>query len=141
MAQGGDLARGAIGGFLNHVTRVTLLPVPFDLMAGRRIIQTLPPFVICLAAKTAAHRLNYITRVSEKTHDTRFGQCLEAERGGGYFSLLVGSFAQISSERAPQSAKPEHSYRRGASFLAPVAEARTVTIDGDGLCRFAVGIG
>ena len=30
VAQGGDLARGAVGGFLNHVTDVTLRPVPFN---------------------------------------------------------------------------------------------------------------
>src|SRR6266436_5323375 len=122
------------------MARVTLLPDPLDLMARRCIVQTFPPLMICLAAKAAAHRLDHITRVGIKTHHTRFGQCFEAECGGGNLSLLVGCFTQISSERAPQSAKPEQRYRRGASFIASIAEARTVTIDSDGLHRSAVGI-
>ena len=141
MAQRRDFARGAIGGFLNHVAGMTLLPGPFDLMTGRRIVQALPPFVICLATKAARHRLDHIARVGVQTHHTGFGQGFEAECGGGNLGLLVGGLAQISSERAPQSAKPEQRYRRRARFFAAIAEARAVTIDGDRLRRFAIGFG
>src|SRR5713101_3854365 len=111
------------------MARVTLLPDPLDLMTRRRIVRTFPPLMICLAAKAAAHRLNHITRVGIKTHHTGLGQCFKAECGGGNLGLLVGCFAQICPERAPQSAKPEQRYRRGPSLVASIAEARTITID------------
>src|SRR5260221_14249450 len=131
MTQRCDLARGAIGGFLNQVARMTSLPYPLDLMPVYGAVQTLPPFVICLAPKTATHRLDHITRVGIKAHDTRFGQGFEAERGGRNLSLLVGRVAQISSEGPPQSTKPEQRHCRGARFFAAIAEARSIAIDGD----------
>src|SRR5205085_10827116 len=45
VTKGGDLASGAIGSFLNHMTNVTLRPVPFHFVPRLRFIQTLPPIV------------------------------------------------------------------------------------------------
>src|SRR6266513_6150335 len=127
MTQRGDLARGPIGGLLNHVAVVTFRPVPFDLMTGRGFVQTLPPLVICLAAVTAFHRLNYVTRVGVQTHAARLLQCFEAERCRGDLSLLIGGFTQIDSESPPQPLIAQQRHRRRAGYFATVAEARAVT--------------
>src|SRR5207245_11521892 len=72
VTEGGYLAGGAIGCFLNDMAGVPLRPLPLDLMATRRFIQTFPPVMICLAAKAPFHRLDHVTRVRVQTHATRF---------------------------------------------------------------------
>src|SRR5580765_7640445 len=72
MAQRRDFARGLVRGLLNHMADVALRPLPFDLMTRRRFVQTLPPIVICLAAKRAFHGFNHVTRVVMNRDATRF---------------------------------------------------------------------
>src|SRR6266436_8578662 len=131
MTQRGDLARGAIGGFLNHVAVVTLRPVPLDLVTGRGFVQTLPPLVICLAAIAALHRLNDVTRVGVQSHAARLLESFEAECRGHNFSLLIGGLTEIDSESPPQPLIAKQSDRGGAGYFAAVAQTRAVTENGD----------
>ena len=80
VAHSGSASGGFVGGFLDHVTGVSLRPAPFDLMSFACLIQTLPPVMICLAAKAAAHRLNYITRIGVHANAARLFQSFQPER-------------------------------------------------------------
>src|SRR5438105_6064969 len=122
MAQRGNLSCGAIGGFLDDMAGVSLRPLPLDLMPARCFIQTLPPIMICLATKTSFHRFDHVTRIRVHTHATRFLEGFQAERGRGDFSLLIGSFAKVISECAPQSLVTKQGHRRRARLFAAIAE-------------------
>src|SRR2546423_15643432 len=122
MAERGDFARGAIGRFLNHVTGVSLRPLPIYLVPTRRFIQTLPPIMICLTTKISFHRLDHITRISVHTHTTRFLESLEAERGRGNLSLLISSVTKVISKCAPKSLVTKQRHRRRARRLAAITE-------------------
>src|SRR5437879_5250347 len=103
-------------------------------------IETFPPIMICLATKAAFHCLDDVTRVSMHSHSTWFFQSFQAEGRRGNFSLLIRRFAEISSERAPQTLKPEQRHRRRARSIATVAQTRAVTKDRDQFRRLTIRI-
>ena len=57
---GGNSTSRFIRGFLNEVAIMPTRPFPFHFMLCRRVVQSLPPLVISLAAKPATHRLHHI---------------------------------------------------------------------------------
>ena len=140
MAQRRNLARRAIGRFLNYMTGVALRPVPLHLMLGRGFIQTLPPVVIGLAAETSLHCLDHVTRVGVQTHPARFLQRFEAKRRRRNLGLLIGGFAQISAKGAPKPLITKQRDGGRARGIAAIAETRAVTKDRDHLNRTAIGI-
>ena len=123
VAECGDFARGFIGGFLNDMADVALRPVPFDLMTFGGVVQTLPPIVICLAPKTPAHRFDDIFRIRMYLYAARLFQSFQAQRGGGDFCLLVGGFAEVGAERAPESLEPEQGNCRRARHVTTITQA------------------
>jgi hypothetical protein len=93
LAGGGNSARGVVGSFLEHVSRVSASPFPTDLVSRRGAIQTLPPGQISLAPEAPIHSFDNVPGVSKKTDLAWLGQLLEPDRCGSNFSLLVCSFA------------------------------------------------
>jgi len=124
-----DLAGRFVGGFLNHVADVPLRPAPLNLMTLGGFIQTLPPIVICLAAKAAAHRLNDIFRISVQAHAARLFQSFQPKRGRGDLGLLISSFAEVSPKSAPKTFEAEQRNCRRARRVAAITEARAVAED------------
>jgi len=55
-------------------------------------------------------------------HSARFFQSFETERRRGNLGLLIGSFAQISSEGAPQSLITKQRDRGRAGSIAAIAQ-------------------
>src|SRR5438128_819771 len=139
MAQRGNLARGAIGGFLDYMTGMTFRPLPLDAVARPRFIQALPPIVICLAAIRSFHRLDNVLRVGVHPHAARLFQSLQPQRRRRNLCLLIGRLAEIRSKRSPQPFVAKQSHRRRARRVATVAETRAVTIDGDKFCGASTG--
>jgi hypothetical protein len=124
-----NLAGRFVGRFLNHVADVALRPLPLNLMTLGGFIQTLPPIVVCFAAKAAAHRLNNVFRIRVQTHAARFLQSFQTKRGRRDLCLLIGGFAEVSSKRAPKTFEAEQRNCRRARRVAAIAEARAVTKD------------
>jgi hypothetical protein len=56
-----DATSSAIGGFLHQMPVVPASPFPYHLVSVRRFVESLPPVVISLTPKAAAHRLDNIT--------------------------------------------------------------------------------
>src|SRR6185437_11354575 len=98
---GGYAARGVVGSFLQHVSRVSAKPFPTDLVSRCGAIQTLPPRRIRLAPEAPVHRLDNVSRVGKKTDVARLFQRFEPDCRSGNFSLLVCSFAQILANCLP----------------------------------------
>src|SRR5579885_450482 len=119
----GDLARGAVNGFLCDVAGVALDPLPLDLVTGGGAVEPRPPLVVRLAPEASRHRLDDVARVGHHAHAARLAQLFESERGGGDLRLLVRRVPQIQPERAPHAAEPQQRDRRRARLAATVAEA------------------
>src|SRR5690348_12667931 len=107
MSQRRDFARRAIGGFLNHMASMAARPVPFYLMFVYSFVEPLPPILICLATITTFPRLDHVARIGVQTHMARFFQSFQAQRRGGNLGLLIRRFAEVQTERPPQSAIAE----------------------------------
>ena len=131
MAQGGNLARGAIGSFLNHVSGMALRPVPLNAVTRPCFIKTLPPIMIRFAAIRSFHRLDNVLRVRVHPHAARLFQSLQPQRRRGNLGLLIGCLAEIRSKRPPKPLVAKQSHRRRARRVATIAETRAVTVDSD----------
>src|ERR1044072_4172350 len=128
---GGNSARSVVGGFLEHVSRVSASPFPADLVSRRGAIQSLPPRQISLAPEAPVHRLNNVSRIGKNADLARMPQRFQPDCGRGNFRLLVCFFAEIFAKCLPVAFVAEQRHRCGAARLLSIAETRAVAVNFD----------
>src|SRR5688572_11641333 len=119
---------------------MALRPLPLNLMTLGGFIQTLPPIVICFAAKAATHRLNNVLRIGVQTNAARFFQGFQTKSSRGDLGLLIGGFAQVNSKRAPKTFEAEQSHPRRARHITAIAQARAIAEDRYKLSRSSIAL-
>src|SRR5436305_113225 len=94
------------------------------------LVEFVPPFMICLFSKVAAHRFHNVSRIAQHMNAARLCQLLQADGRRGYFSLLICSVAEILADSLPITLEAKYSDSCGTRFSAAVSQARAVTNDG-----------
>jgi hypothetical protein len=130
-ALGGNSARGQIASFLYIMTGMSFHPFPRNRVAVNRLVKTGPPLVICLSSKASRHRLDNVPRVRPKPNNARLAERFESQRSGRDLGLLIRGGTKIFAKGAPFSAIPKYCNRRRSCVYLAVAQAGTVTIDGN----------